>query len=369
MQKTGYLLLADISGYTEFVTQTEIEHGSQILQSLIQILLDETKPPLRVQEVEGDAVFSYGLAEEFDHGELLLQMIEGMYAAFKTALGDIRTNSTCSCRACARAVDLSLKFVAHYGTFTPRAIAGHEGIAGPDVILVHRLLKNRIREQSGLAAYAFLTDAAVAAIDVPEFGTGMVRYGETYEHLGRVEGYAYDLAAYWDELTANRAVVVAPEGAFLATSTEVPVSRAVAWEYLTNPRYRRQWLLIDELTVEKRRDGRYRTGTVEHCVHGKGRSVIKTLDCKPIRYLTQSFSMPLGGWMTVTTTLEDAGEHTVVSTVFSQPGHENRLAQGLLRLMLRVIGSSLKRKFAKSDDAYLALLREPGARPSPEAQA
>lgn len=50
----GVLVLADISGFTEFVTATELEHGPQIIAALLEAVMGRLAPPLEIQEVEGD---------------------------------------------------------------------------------------------------------------------------------------------------------------------------------------------------------------------------------------------------------------------------------------------------------------------------
>ena len=58
-------------------------------------------------------------------------------------------------------------------------IAGHQEPLGPDVNVVHRLLKNHARDALGPRPYALLTDAAVDALGVPT--DGMLAPDETYE--------------------------------------------------------------------------------------------------------------------------------------------------------------------------------------------
>jgi hypothetical protein len=362
MQQTGYLLLADISGYTEFVTQTEIDHGSEIMHSLIRAVSDETKAPFKVQEIEGDAIFASAPTAGFARGVLLVEMVESMYRGFQTALDSIRQNSTCSCRACTSTGDLDIKFIVHHGTFTARSIAGHEGISGPDVILSHRLLKNHIEEQTDCAAYAFFTDASVKALGVEAMASAMVRHQELYEHLGAVQGYVYDMASYWQQAKASRSVIVPPEGAFALFSATVPVSRTVAWEYATNPRFREQWLLADQLKISGQSKGRYGPGTVEHCLHGKEAYVLKTLDWKPMRYFTQAIMLPFGTQMPFTTTFEEEAEGTRVSQVYARAVPEKPLMQPLVWVMMLLMGPILKRELGKSMDAYCAMTREAAAR-------
>ena len=58
----GYLVLADISGYTAFLTGTEIEHAQGIIQELTTLIRERLTPPMRFVKLEGDAVFCYAPA-------------------------------------------------------------------------------------------------------------------------------------------------------------------------------------------------------------------------------------------------------------------------------------------------------------------
>jgi hypothetical protein len=56
----GFLVLADVSGFTAFVTTTELEHGAEIIATLLDEVVAHLTPPLELQEIEGDAVFVLG---------------------------------------------------------------------------------------------------------------------------------------------------------------------------------------------------------------------------------------------------------------------------------------------------------------------
>ena len=111
-------------------------------------------------------------------------LVRACYESFRTELGLAGSQWTCSCDACTRIDQLDLKFVLHHGTYIAQAIAGHEELLGPDVIVAHRLLKNHVRDQLGPVAYALITDAAVDALGVPT--DGMVATVESYEDAGAV---------------------------------------------------------------------------------------------------------------------------------------------------------------------------------------
>src|SRR5574341_41652 len=165
--RQGYLLLADISGYTAFLTGTELEHAQEIIRELTTLIQERLAPPLRFVKLEGDAVFCYGDAAVFRDGERMVELIEACYFDFSNRLLDMTRATTCRCKACASIGSLGLKFVGHYGSYVVERDGGGEDLAGPDVILAHRLLKNTIGESGGPEAYAFLTEACIQRMSQP----------------------------------------------------------------------------------------------------------------------------------------------------------------------------------------------------------
>jgi hypothetical protein len=79
----GYLVIADISGYTSFIAKTELEHSHEILAELLGLLVEKFKPLMTISKLEGDAVFAYAAEEKISRGETLLQFLEDMYVAFR----------------------------------------------------------------------------------------------------------------------------------------------------------------------------------------------------------------------------------------------------------------------------------------------
>src|SRR3954468_24159602 len=158
--RRGYLLLADISGYTAFLTGTELEHAHAIVHELTSLIRERFAPPMRFVKVEGDAVFCYADHSTFRDGERFIELIEACYFDFSNRLVDMMRSTTCPCDACAAIGSLGLKFIGHFGSYVVEREDDREDLAGPDVILVHRLLKNSISED-GPQAYALLTDACL----------------------------------------------------------------------------------------------------------------------------------------------------------------------------------------------------------------
>ena len=50
--QTGYLILADISGYTSFVAQTEIEHADMALSFLLETIIEELSRLLNISKLD-----------------------------------------------------------------------------------------------------------------------------------------------------------------------------------------------------------------------------------------------------------------------------------------------------------------------------
>jgi hypothetical protein len=140
----GVLVLADISGFTAFVTATELEHGPPIIAALLEEVMGKLAPPLEIQEVEGDAVFALGPDRVLVSRERLLDVLESAFAAFRQRQREMQAVETCPCNVCTNISVLDLKIVAHHGSFLRHAVGGRSQAAGINVILAHRLLKNRL---------------------------------------------------------------------------------------------------------------------------------------------------------------------------------------------------------------------------------
>jgi hypothetical protein len=96
----GYLLLADISGYTSFMAGTELEHSQDILSELLELILNRLTSVLALSKLEGDAVFVYAPDSKIAQGDLLLDLIESTYSAFRDRQVNMHHSTTCTCNAC-----------------------------------------------------------------------------------------------------------------------------------------------------------------------------------------------------------------------------------------------------------------------------
>jgi len=188
--KHGFLVLADISGFTAFVTATELEHGPPIIAELLEEVIRRISPPLQIEGIEGDAVFALGVHGQVLPPSSLLEVMQAGFAGFREKQRQLAADDSCSCNACSGVGRLRLKAIGHYGSFLAQTVGGHAQTAGPDVILAHRLLKNGVRPD---AHYALLTRPALNYMDVDPARLGLTAHRERYEYFGEVECFVGDL--------------------------------------------------------------------------------------------------------------------------------------------------------------------------------
>jgi hypothetical protein len=187
------LILADISGYTGFLAavstahQTELDMGDTppaypLMTTLLDAIVDSLAPPFVLAKLEGDAVFAY--ADDPDlaiRGDEINACLQGCYASFREHLARTEDALACTCNACRSGASLDLKFVLHHGSYVAQTIAGSMELLGPDVTTAHRMLKNDVVATTGWPAYALLSSAAVAFLDVSS--DGGTELDLDYEHV------------------------------------------------------------------------------------------------------------------------------------------------------------------------------------------
>src|SRR5437899_4583655 len=187
--ESGFLVLADISGFTAFVTATELEHGAQVTGVLLAGVMEALAPPLEIQELEGDAVFALAPDEAGEADRALMAAFNRAFEAFSERQREIALDMSCLCRACRGVLDLSLKLIVHHGSFMRQVVRGKSRVAGPDIILAHRFLKNDVEPRT----YVPSTGAAVERPAIDPAAAGMTRYTGKYAHFDEVDCFVVSL--------------------------------------------------------------------------------------------------------------------------------------------------------------------------------
>jgi len=182
--------IPDISGFTKFITSTEIEHSQMLIKLLLEGLVDANQLGLTVSEFEGDAVLFYRTGSPPAVQEFVEQARK-MFVGFHENLLKMEASRECECGACKGLAGLTLKIVAHAGPARVMQVKDHTKLIGAGVIVAHRLLKNSVPEREYLLLAGELCGRAEAA----EFQEGT----DSYDEIGAVSYRYLPLTKYRDE--------------------------------------------------------------------------------------------------------------------------------------------------------------------------
>lgn len=190
--RSALLIIADIGGYTAFVKKqaASLAHAQDIVGRLLEAVIDAA-PGLTLLEIEGDAAFFYawpvGRREE-DMARVVADYAVAMHRAFRGVQQQIESLNVCRCQGCRDTGNLRLKFVAHFGEVVMQHVKQITKVAGLEVILVHRMLKNAVP----VPEYVLMSE--------PLFRTGdenlraqSVPLVQEFEGLGQVQTYFVDI--------------------------------------------------------------------------------------------------------------------------------------------------------------------------------
>ena len=182
-------MLADISGYTKFMAATQLEHSDVLVRRLLNTIVSSLKGRLAMAQLEGDGVFfvGEGLPPE------LIAWLEESYLAFHRRMQTFLERTRCSCDACTRAPELTLKLIAHYGRYSRQRVGETGQVHGVDVIVPHRLAKNSVPSREYILATRDLLER------LPEAQReSFVPHTEDAADLGRISVGYRDLAPLRD---------------------------------------------------------------------------------------------------------------------------------------------------------------------------
>ncbi len=290
MANKGYFIITDISGYTEYLTGSELDHADEILQSLFDAQLKAVKHPFIISGFRGDAIFMYVPETNFVQSQSFLEALENFYIVFADTLRQMQYNTTCTCRACKNMSMLDLKMCIHYGEYLIQKLGDREELLGADVIVPHRMLKNQVIEKTNIKSYALFSDVAAQKLNLLEYCEKVVPHSETYDHLGEVPMCVHDLQPVWEAYKAKNRRFVDAQEAWVKCEVEIPLPAALIWEYLTKPDLEAGFLRYDYGERTDALGGRVQEGSGFHCAHGDLHVYSKILDWKPFEYYTMQQS-------------------------------------------------------------------------------
>ena len=206
--QSALLFMPDISGFTQFVSSTEIQHAQSIIGELLEIIMESNQLDLQVSAIEGDAIFFYRLGDAPTLDQVLEQ-VKHMFTKFHHQLKRYDHERICRCGACTAAKNLKLKFFAHYGEVSRYNVKEHHQLFGKEVIVLHRLLKNNldkkeytlltnsVLEQNNSSNGHPLYDAATSAMeqyDVGDIHFKVIDLAELHQHIKNEQPVANHLS-------------------------------------------------------------------------------------------------------------------------------------------------------------------------------
>jgi hypothetical protein len=273
MTTQGTFVLADIGGYTSFLTDVGIEHAKEITTYLFNSLLKCNHGRWQVANVEGDCIFFYRAGRE--DPKALLDHVEKLYQDFLRGTIEIARRSSCPCGACTRTNDLRLKFIVHAGEFDTQKIGGRAELIGPDVVLAHRLLKNSVPH----AEYILSTrgySSFEGVTDLPR-----VEGSDSYDDVGSVDYVCVDLEPLRSRFQKSLEFYLDETTAQFAVRRQIDAPPDVVWETMMDPAERPEWTQGGSTVTnfEFVQGSRGHPGEVYRCLHNDGTTAVHYTVC------------------------------------------------------------------------------------------
>jgi len=273
-QTTGYIAIADISGYTAFVADTEIEHSREILAELLEVTSRELERHLRLSRVQGDALVCVGEEDE------VIPCLEDAFLSFHRRVRAMVAATTCPCNACRSVPNLTLKFVAQHGTYSTVSVRGTVDLVGSDVNIAFRLLKNHVPSHEYILATNSVLER-LPALARERF----VPISEDYD-LGHVEAGYRDLHDLRERAYQQLTQRVTPRDADFTLTATLDAPPADVYAELVKPSTMQRVAGAPNITLKSGARGTL-ANAAYHCEHGANRkSIFEVIRDDPPRELT-----------------------------------------------------------------------------------
>lgn len=188
------ICIPDISGFTEFLSETDFELSSKIIPALLNKIIYANEIGLKVSEIEGDAVLFFKTGD-LPSLQKLIDQCRLFYIEFYKQLDELQEMYKKNKDAASIPKILGLKIILHYGQEIALTNVGNSiKLFGEDLIVAHRLLKNKIR----MDEYLLLTEGLVGYYKEnnlkAHFDWGPLKENYTeYDHVGKIKYYYVNL--------------------------------------------------------------------------------------------------------------------------------------------------------------------------------
>ena len=259
------LFLPDISGFTEFVQTTEVEHSQHVISELLEVLIEANTEHLELAEIEGDALFFYK-ENEIPSLEKLLAQVEHMFTAFYSHLKLLEKNRICPCNACSTAPNLQLKIIAHCGELQFINVQNNRKPFGTQVIEAHRLMKNSVKSDNYVLLSKELTDNIHLSDSYKTKLYNFISGQNSYD--GKKLNYLYSIIDKKElklkPFQLGKKIKHKNSPSFVIQN-DFPIAANELLEYITNFNYRKHWVEND-VEIQFNVNQTNRIGTEHVCV-------------------------------------------------------------------------------------------------------
>jgi hypothetical protein len=347
------ILIPDISGFTEFVNNTEITHSQHIISELLELIINSNELNMLVAEIEGDAVL-FVKEDSVPTVANIISQAENMFLQFHRHLQQYESQRICNCGACSNAYNLSLKIIVHASEIGFTLVNKFRKPFGPAVITAHRLLKNSIPEKE----YVLFSDAFFTEIDKnalqPAAWIKFTAGVSSYEEIGDVNFKYISLKKLKDHVHKVEPLQLIPQDVKQVVFEGI-INKPVydVFEILSNLDYRVQWNNgINELVYDKNRVNR--AGTKHVCIFSGSKVEIETIkkevETGKLIYGERLIDAPIVKDISFYWILENAGNSTKVRIeVFIHP---NSFLEKIFLPFIRLNTKKISRKNFNSLKTY-----------------
>jgi len=270
------ILIPDISGFTEFVNNTEITHSQHIISELLELLIKSNDLGLKVAEIEGDAIL-FIKEESVPSVKDLIGQGEKMFLQFHRHLKQYESNRICNCGACTTASGLSLKIIGHASELSFTTINQIKKPFGPGLITAHRLLKNSIPEHEYLLFSDNFSNEINSLEIKAESWVKICNGSSVYGDLGKIKYNFIPLKELKENINQVEPIQIVPQDSNPVTIEGViEQSTDIVFEVISNLDYRMLWSKgIKEIKYDRNKINR--AGMKHVCVFSGSKVEIETL--------------------------------------------------------------------------------------------
>ncbi|MEO5905345.1 MAG: DUF2652 domain-containing protein [Saprospiraceae bacterium] len=270
------ILIPDISGFTEFMTTTELYHSTKAINMLIDAIITAVGDEYEVSEIEGDAVLLIRKGPAPSQKEVQ-DICLRIFNAFHFRRGWMEQYTVCPCGACQSLFNLTLKFVVHHGPLAEIKVGRFIKQSGPEMIVAHRLLKNSI----GNNEYLLLTEKLLKD-DTGHSETTDMQWSsssEEYTSIGKID-YRFTLL---NEARKNVPQPPAPKRDYKTDDTpyyELKIAANIMDVYMAimNIPERHTW--FESLKSVEQEMNEVFLGSTHHCIFEQFVSIVSPLSMR-----------------------------------------------------------------------------------------